>query len=133
MLIKLVIGPIHRKCLLTQVPQNKHRSDLKGSVQKRIILPYISIIYHSPRLLRWKHIGLYLDEKLNYNNYIIEKLSKINKSDGLLRNLSSKLARQALIIYKVFIRPHLGFGDILYDKPNNETLITLRKHNMMQH
>ena len=133
MLIKLVIGPIHRKCLLTQIPQNKHRSDLKGSVQNRIILPYISIIYHSPRLLCWKHIGLYLDEKLNYNNYIIEKLSKINKSDGLLRNLSSKLARQALTIYKVFIRPHLGFGDILYDKPNNETLITLRKHNMMQH
>ena len=26
----------------------------------------------------------------------------------------------SLTIYKSFIRPHLDYGDILYDKPNNE-------------
>ena len=31
------------------------------------------------------------------------------------------LPRNALLtIYKSFIRPHLDYGDILYDKPNNE-------------
>ena len=31
------------------------------------------------------------------------------------------LARSALFtIYKSFIRPHLEYGDILYDKPDNE-------------
>ena len=71
-----------------------------------------------------KHIGLYLDEKLNYNTHIKEKLSKVYKSIGLLRNLSNKLPRQALVtIYKAFIRPHLDYGDIVYDKPNNETFI----------
>ena len=24
-------------------------------------------------------------------------------------------------MYKAFIRPHLDYGDIVYDKPNNET------------
>ena len=31
------------------------------------------------------------------------------------------LPRKALLtIYKSIIRPHLDYGDILYDKPNNE-------------
>ena len=40
---------------------------------------------------------------------------------GLLRRLSVNLPRNALLtIYKSFIRPHLDYGDILYDKLNNE-------------
>ena len=54
-----------------------------------------------------KHISLYLDEKLNYNTHIKGKLSKVYKGIELLRNLSNKLPRQALVtIYKAFIRPH---------------------------
>ena len=71
-----------------------------------------------------KHIGMYLDEKLNYNTHIKEKLSKVYKGIGLLRNVSNKLPRQALVtIYKAFIKPHLDYGDIVYDKPDNETFI----------
>ena len=56
--------------------------------------------------------------------FIKEKLSKVYKGIGLLRNLSNKLPRQVLVtIYKAFIRPHLDYGDIVYDKPNNETFI----------
>ena len=40
---------------------------------------------------------------------------------GLIRRLSINLLRNALLtIYKSFVRPHLDYGDILYDKPNNE-------------
>ena len=40
---------------------------------------------------------------------------------GLLRKLSLNLPQNALLtIYKSFIRPHLDYGNILYDKPNNE-------------
>ena len=71
-----------------------------------------------------KHIGIYLDEKLNYNTHIKEKLSKVYKGIGLLRNLSNKRSRQALVTtYKVFIRPHLDYGDIVYDKPDNGKFI----------
>ena len=71
-----------------------------------------------------KHIGLYLDENVKFNIHIKEKLSKVYKDIGLLRNLSNKLPRQALVrIYKAYIRPYLDYGDIVYDKPNNETFI----------
>ena len=40
---------------------------------------------------------------------------------GLIRRLSVNLPRNALLtIYKSFIRPHLDYGDILYDKPSND-------------
>ena len=43
---------------------------------------------------------------------------------AFLRNLSNKLPRQVLVtIYKVFIRSHLGYGDIVYNKPDNEIFI----------
>ena len=41
---------------------------------------------------------------------------------GLVRRLSANLPRNALrTIYKSFIRPHLDYGDILYDKPSNDS------------
>ena len=67
---------------------------------------------------------MYLDEKLSYNNHIKEKLSKVYKGIRLLINLSYKLPRQALVpTYKAFIRPHLDYGEIVYNKANNETFI----------
>ena len=48
-----------------------------------------------------KHLGIVLDSKLNFNATI-------------------NLPRNALLtIHKSFVRPHLDYGDILYDKPNN--------------
>ena len=39
------------------------------------------------------------------------------------KKLSVNLTHNALLtIYKSFIRPHLDYGDILYDKPNNENI-----------
>ena len=67
---------------------------------------------------------MYLDEKLNYNSHIKEKLSKVYKGIGFLRNLFNKLPRQAQVtIYKVFIRPHLDYRDTLYGKLNSKTII----------
>ena len=42
---------------------------------------------------------------------------------GIIRKLSKILPRNSLItIYKSFVRPHLDYGDVLYDQPNNEDL-----------
>ena len=44
-------------------------------------------------------------------------LSKTNRTIGLLRKLQSLLLREALItIYKAFVRPHLDYGDVLFDQ-----------------
>ena len=47
-------------------------------------------------------------------------LNKVNKTIGLLRKLQNILPRSALLtIYKSFIRPHLDYGDIIYDQAYN--------------
>ena len=67
---------------------------------------------------------MYLDEKLNYTTHIKEKHRNIYKGIGLLRNIPNKLPRQALVtICKAITRPHLDYGGIVYDKPDNEIFI----------
>ena len=69
-----------------------------------------------------KHLGLYFDEKLNFTNHIKEKISKANKSIGILRKLSNVLPRNSLItIYKSFIQTHIDYGAIFLDQPENES------------
>ena len=47
-------------------------------------------------------------------------LCKINKTIGLIRKLQNLLPRTALItLYKAFVRPHLDYGDIIYDQAHN--------------
>ena len=42
---------------------------------------------------------------------------------NVIKSLSSILHQQALLtIYKSFIKPHLDYGDVIYDQPNNESL-----------
>ena len=52
-----------------------------------------------------KHLGLYLDEKLNFNHHIKEMISKVYKGIGIIKNLRNILSRNALFTsYKSFIR-----------------------------
>ena len=68
-----------------------------------------------------KHLGMHLDEKLSFNTHIKDKIAKANKGSGIICKLSYFLPRESLItIYKSFVRPHIDFGDIIYDQPNNE-------------
>ena len=69
-----------------------------------------------------KHLGMILDSKLNFNNHLSEKINKANKGIGIIRRLYKFLPRASLInIYKAFVRPHLDYGDIIYDNSSNAT------------
>ena len=62
-----------------------------------------------------KHLGLTLDEKLTFRKHVNEKIKKANKGVGLLRFLSRFASRKVLnTIYKLYVRPHLDFGDVIY-------------------
>ena len=66
-----------------------------------------------------KHLGLILDEKLNFKEHLKEKMSKAYKGIAALRKLQNIIPRNSLLtIYKSFIRPHLDYGDI-YHQLNN--------------
>ena len=75
------------------------------------------------RSVAHKHLEPSLDGKLSFNNCINDKTNKTLKGVGLPRKLSTLLPRQSLLtICKSFIRPHLGYGDFIYDQSLNESL-----------
>ena len=80
-----------------------------------------------------KHLGTYLDEELNFNNHIKEKMTKAMKGIGVIKRLSKMLPRHSLLtIYKLFVRPHLYYSDIFDDQPNNKVFVKkLRLFNTM--
>ena len=64
-----------------------------------------------------------LDSKLNFQEHLVNILNKVNKTIGLLRNLQNILPREPLLtIYKSLVRPHLDYGDVIYDQHYNNSL-----------
>ena len=71
-----------------------------------------------------KHLGLILDEKLNFKQHIESAIAKINKGVAVIKKLRYSLPRKSLItIYKAFLRPLIDYGDIIYDQPQNESFV----------
>ena len=69
-----------------------------------------------------KHLDLHLDLKLTFDIHIETTLTKANRTMGLLRKLQQVLPKPSLItIYKAFIRPHLDYGDNIFDQPFNNS------------
>ena len=69
-----------------------------------------------------KHLGLILDSKLTFGSHINEKLSKARKGVGVIKYLSSYVPGKTLDqIYKMYVRPHLDFCDVIYHIPKNES------------
>ena len=65
---------------------------------------------------------MYLDTKLNFQEHINNVLSKVNKTVGLLRKLQAFLSLQFLVaVYIAFIKPHLDYGNIIYDQTYNDS------------
>ena len=56
--------------------------------------------------------------------HLKEKISIINNGTALLKKLIYFIPRKPLLsICKEFLRPHLDYCDIIYDKPSNEKFI----------
>jgi len=71
-----------------------------------------------------KHLGLILDSKLSFSHHLDEKIKKANKGIGLINRLRKHVPRKSLLtLYKSYIRPHLDYGDIIYDHPGNSTFV----------
>ena len=69
-----------------------------------------------------KNLGMQLDKKPNFEEQLKKVESNVNKTIGIIRKLQNVLPRSALFtIHKSFIRPHLDYGDIIYDKAFNES------------
>ena len=68
------------------------------------------------QVLSQRYLGLILDNKLNFQDHLKNILNKVNKIIGLLRKLQNILPSEPLVtIYKLFVRPDLDYGDVIYD------------------
>ena len=85
---------------------------------------YLNLYFNDQSIERsvgHKHLVLTMDEELSFTNCINDKINKTLNRTSLLPKLSTLLPRKSLInIYKLFIRSHLDYGDIIYDHPVNE-------------
>ena len=72
-----------------------------------------------------KHLGVCVDQKLNFNTDITEKIGKATKGIEVIKKIFKCLpGNDLLTIYKSLVKPHLNYGDIVYDRLNNESFIS---------
>ena len=90
-------------------------------VSKNLSHPSVKFSNHNiARCSHQKHLGVVLDSNLNFSTHDDQKIKKCNKMIGLIRRLSLNRTHNAMLtIYKSFVKPHLDYGDILYDKSGN--------------
>ena len=103
--------------------------DPKKQVQEVIFSQKSKAILHTPLVFNnngvtqatsHKHLGIILDTRLSFEKHLETVLCKINKTISLICKLKNLLPRTALItLYKVFVCPHLDYGNILYDQAHN--------------
>ena len=103
---------------------NKHAQEvlfsrkIQKSSQNYLILIANNNI--AKQTLTQKHLGMFLDTKLDFQEHFKSIFSKFNKTIGLLRKLHHILLRSPLLTtYKSFIRPHLDYGGIIHDQAYN--------------
>ena len=62
-----------------------------------------------------KHLGVYLDSRLNFEKYVKENILTAMKGISLIKILSQYVNRNVLdLSYKMYVRPHLDYGDVIY-------------------
>jgi len=70
-----------------------------------------------------QHLGVVLDDKLNFRNHIINKIKVATKGLGLLKFLSKFMNRDKLnLMYKMYVRSHLDNGDVIYHNQSAEMM-----------
>ena len=65
-----------------------------------------------------KHLGLILDSKLSFTKHINDKIANARKGIGIIKHLASYIPLKSRDqIYKMYVRPHLDYCDIIYHIP----------------
>ena len=75
-----------------------------------------------------KHLGTILDSELNFQSHIREAIIKAKRGIGIICFLSKYVSWDVLDqIYKLYVRPHLDYGDIIYHKYDPEFKLDFTK------
>ena len=70
-----------------------------------------------------KHLGFFLDSELNLLRHVKEAITKARKGIGVIRFMAKYVMRDVLDqMYKLYVRPHLDYGDVIYHRDDNLSL-----------
>ena len=68
-----------------------------------------------------KHLGIILDSALNFHSHVKEKIVSARRGIGVIHYLSKYVSCDVLDqMYKLYVRLHLDYGDIIYHKVDSE-------------
>ena len=89
--------------------------------KKKIPIDHPHIFFNDTPVVKvdeHKHSGVVLDSRLKFSSHIQSAINKARHGIGMLRFLSNYLSRQTLgELYKLYVRPHLDYGDVIYHIP----------------
>ena len=75
-----------------------------------------------------KHLGMVLDSALNFRSHVREKIISARECIGVILYLSKYVSRNVLDqMYKLYVRPHLDYGDTIYHKFDPELTLEFTK------
>ena len=60
---------------------------------------------------------------MSFDHHLKEKISIANKGIGLITRFRKFLPRKTLLSLQTFVRPHLGYGDIIFDNPFDDVFV----------
>ena len=76
----------------------------------------------------YKHLGFFLDSELNFLRHVKEAITKVRKGIGVIRFMAEYVTRDVLDqMYKLCVRPHLDYGDVIYHRDDPEINSSLTK------
>ena len=85
-------------------PDSKHAQEVLFSRKTKQIFSSDNLFNNAPVVCdNWqKHLGMFLNESLNFSYYIKEKMSKAIKGTGIIKKLTKTLPWHSLItIYNI--------------------------------
>ena len=103
---------------------SKHPQEFVFS-QKGITTNHATVYFNYDPVIRenlQKQLGLSIDCKVNFSGHINEKMKKATKGINVTRRNLPLPQSSLLTIYKSFVRPHLDYGDTIYDQSSNSNL-----------
>ena len=101
----------------------------KQAIQDKSVHP--SLFFNGSEVVNkaeHRHLGMILDSKLTFFSHIREAIFKARRGIGIIRFSFKYVARDVLDqIYKLYVRPHLDYGDIIYHKYDPEFKLDFTK------
>ena len=75
-----------------------------------------------------KHLGFFFDSRLSLLRHMKEIIIKARRGEGIIRSMSKYVSRDVLDqMHKLYVRPHLDYGDLIYHKDDSEVSLSLAK------